>query len=155
MLQEARITGWELQLEGIPVTLNPDSAAGWIIKQEGIDMVIVGADMIMAEGDAVKRIGTYSLSILAKEHKIPFYVAATTSTIYPDVRSDDVPVSIRDCRQITHVQGIQIAPYLESDQIKNYSQDVTPHENITEIITEIGIVSEPYRERIQKIIFSR
>ena len=82
-------------------------------------------------------------------------VSAPTSSIYPDVRSDDVQVSARDCREVTHVQGIQIAPFLESDQIKNYGQDVTPHENITGIITEIGIIRGPCKERIQKIIFSR
>lgn len=79
--QGARITAWELELEGIPVELKPDSAAGWIMKQEGIDMVMVGADRIAANGDTFSNLGTYSLSILAREHKIPFYVAAPLYSI--------------------------------------------------------------------------
>lgn len=152
LLQGARITAWELNLEEIPVTLNTDNSAGWIMKQEGIDIVIVGADRIAANGDVANKIGTYSLSILAKEHKIPFYVAAPCSTIDRKTKSgDDIIIEQRDHREVTHVQSLRIAPHLGRDEIRNYAFDVTPHENIAGIITEVGIVREPYRENIQKI----
>ena len=149
LLQGARITAWELDLEGIPVTLNPDNAAGWIMKKDGIDMVIVGADRIAANGDTANKIGTYSLSILAKEHGIPFYVAAPTSTIDKNIETGEkIKIEERDMREITHVQCLRVAPHLDKNHVKNYAFDVTPHNNIAGIITEAGIIHEPYKDAI-------
>lgn len=145
LLQGSRITAWELKLEGIPVTLNTDNAAGWIMKQEGVDMVVVGADRIAVNGDAANKIGTYSLSILAKEHGIPFYVAAPKSTIDLDTKTgDDIEIEQRSRREVTHVRCLRIAPHLSRNEVRNYAFDVTPHENIAGIITESGIHTEPY-----------
>lgn len=151
LLQGARITAWELKLEGIPVILNPDNSAGWIMRKEGIDIVIVGADRIAANGDTANKIGTYSLSILAKEHGIPFYVAAPLSTMDVDTETgDDIVIEQRDHREVTHVQCLRVAPLLDKDQVRNYAFDVTPHDNIAGIITNVGIVREPYRKNIQE-----
>lgn len=140
LLQGARITAWELNREGIPVTLITDNSAGWIMKKEGIDMVIVGADRIAANGDTANKIGTYSLSILAKEHGIPFYVAAPSSTIDMKIESGrDIVIEERSSREVTHVRGVGVATYLSEKEVRNYAFDVTPHENITGIITERGI----------------
>lgn len=150
LLQGARITAWELKLEGIPVTLITDNMAGWVMKKEGIDMVIVGADRIAANGDAANKIGTYSLSILAKEHNIPFYIAAPISTIDFHARTgEDIIIEERDYQEVTLVRGADIAPYLSKDEVKNFAFDVTPHENITGIITEKGILTVPYIESIK------
>lgn len=153
LLQGARITAWELKLESIPVTLITDNSAGWIMKKEDIDMVIVGADRIAANGDTTNKIGTYSLSILAKAHSIPFYVAAPRSTI--DQKSetgDDIVIEPRDYREVTHVQCLRIAPHLDKDHVKNYAFDITPHSNITGIITEVGIIREPYIENMRELL---
>jgi len=153
LLQGTRITAWELKQEGIPVTLNTDNMAGWIMKKDGIDIVIVGADRIAANGDTANKIGTYSLSILAKEHKIPFYVAAPTSTIDSNTETgDDIVIEKRNYREVTHVRGAELASYLSEDEVINYAFDVTPHENIEGIITEKGIITEPYEKNIKKII---
>ena len=149
LLQGARITAWELSLEEIPVTLNPDGAAGWIMKKESIDMVIVGADRIAANGDTANKIGTYSLSILAKEHGIPFYVAAPTSTIDKTTfTGDEIMIEERDCREVTHVQCLRVAPHLDKKHVRNYAFDVTPCNNITGIITEAKMIHGQYRETI-------
>ena len=149
LLQGARITAWELNLEGIPVILNPDGAAGWIMKKEDIDMVVVGADRIAANGDTANKIGTYSLSILAKEHGIPFYVAAPTSTIDKTTFTrDEIVIEERDHREVTHVQCLRVAPHLDKKHVRNYAFDVTPRNNITGIITEAKIIHEPYKENI-------
>lgn len=155
LLQGARITVWELMQEQLPVTLNPDNAAGWIMRQEGIDMVIVGADRIAANGDTANKVGTYSLSILAKEHGIPFFVAAPTSTIdRKNKTGEDILPTIeqRDYREVTHVQCLRIAPHLEKDHVKNYAFDITPHENIRGIITEKGIVEYPDELRMREVL---
>lgn len=153
LLQGARITAWELKLEGIPVTLNTDNMAGWIMRKEGIDIVLVGADRIAANGDTANKIGTYSLSILAKEHGIPFYVAAPTSTIDTATRTgDEIKIEQRDPREVTHIRYLRIAPPLDKDHVRNYAFDITPHGNIKGIITEKGIISDPYKENIRGII---
>ncbi|MBU7031322.1 MAG: S-methyl-5-thioribose-1-phosphate isomerase [Theionarchaea archaeon] len=149
LLQGARITAWELHIEQIPVVLLPDDAAGWVMKSDRIDMVVVGADRIAANGDTANKIGTYSLSILAKEHDIPFYIAAPLSTIDLETKAgSDIPIEERDYREVTCVRNLKIATYLREDQVKNYAFDVTPHEHITGIITERGIITEPYGENI-------
>lgn len=151
LLQGARITAWELKLERIPVTLITDNSAGWIMKQERVDTVIVGADRIAANGDTANKIGTYSLSILAKEHGIPFYVAAPRSTIDLNIETgDDIPIEERDYREVTHFHGVGVTPFLAKDEVKNYVFDVTPHENITGIVTEIGIIHDPCKINITR-----
>jgi len=149
-LQGARLTAYELQADGIPVTLITDNMAGWMMKQGKIDGVIVGADRIAANGDVANKIGTYSVSVLAKAHGIPMYVAAPTSTIDFSITSgDEIVIEERDCREISHICGIQIAP--DGVAMENPAFDVTPHQNVTAIITEKGVVYPPYDINIPKL----
>ena len=150
LLQGARLTVWELQHEAIPVTLITDSMAGCFMNQGKIDLVIVGADRIAANGDVANKIGTYTLAVLAKENSIPFYVAAPTSTIDLSLPSGaEIPIEQRDPEEITHIQGIRIAP--EGTNVANPAFDVTPHTYISAIITEKGIIREPYLDGLEKI----
>jgi methylthioribose-1-phosphate isomerase len=150
LLQGARLTTWELMQEGIPVTLITDSMAGYFMQQKKIDCVIVGADRIAANGDVANKIGTYTLAVLAKESKIPFYVAAPTSTIDLSLSSGDkIPIEERSPEEVTHIQGVLIAP--EGVRAANPAFDVTPHSHITAIITEKGIIREPYTEGLKGI----
>lgn len=150
VLQGARLTSWELIQAGIPVTLIPDNAAGAIMKRGEIDMVIVGTDRTVRNGDVANKIGTYSLAVLAKENNIPFYVAAPLSSIDLSIPSgEDIPIEERDPSEVTQIRGkiiskddpkiglVQIAP--DSVKAKNYAFDVTPARYITGIITEKGI----------------
>jgi methylthioribose-1-phosphate isomerase len=138
LLQGARLTAWELMREDIPVTLITDSMAGYFMKQERIDCVIVGADRIAANGDVANKIGTYTLAVLAKENSIPFYVAAPSSTIDMSLASGDkIPIEERDPRELTHIQGVPIAP--EGITAANPAFDITPHDYVSAIITEKGI----------------
>jgi methylthioribose-1-phosphate isomerase len=148
LLQGARLTTWELMQEGIPVTLITDSMVGYFMQQRKIDCVIVGADRIAANGDVANKIGTYTLAVLAKENKIPFYVAAPTSTIDLSLSSGDkIPIEERSPEEVTHIQGVPIAP--EGVRAANPAFDVTPHSYITAIITEKGIIKEPYTEGLK------
>ena len=150
LLQGARLTVWELQHEAIPVTLITDSMAGYFMNQRKIDLVIVGADRIAANGDVANKIGTYTLAVLAKENSIPFYVAAPTSTIDLSLPSGaEIPIEQRDPEEITHIQGIRITP--EGTNVANPAFDVTPHTYISAIITEKGIIREPYLDGLEKI----
>jgi len=150
LLQGARLTTWELMQEGIPVTLITDSMAGYFMQQRKIDCVIVGADRIAANGDVANKIGTYTLAVLAKESKIPFYVAAPTSTIDLSLSSGDkIPIEERSPEEVTHIQGIPTAP--EGIRAANPAFDVTPHSYITAIITEKGIIREPYGKELLNI----
>jgi len=150
LLQGARLTTWELMQEGIPVTLITDSMAGYFIQRKKVDCVIVGADRIAANGDAANKIGTYTLAVLAKENEIPFYVVAPTSTIDLSLRSgDEIPIEERSPEEVTHIQGVPIAP--EGVKVANPAFDVTPHSYITAIITEKGIIREPYKEGLKKV----
>jgi methylthioribose-1-phosphate isomerase len=149
LLQGARLTTWELRQEGIPVTLVTDSMAGYFMQQKKIDCVIVGADRIAANGDAANKIGTYTLAVLAKESEIPFYIAAPTSTIDLSLSSGDkIPIEERSPEEVTHIQGMPIAP--EGIRAANPAFDVTPHSHITAIITEKGIIKEPYTEGLKE-----
>jgi methylthioribose-1-phosphate isomerase len=151
LLQGARLTTWELMQEGIPVTLITDSMAGYFMHQGKIDCVIVGADRIAANGDVANKIGTYSLAVLAKESGIPFYVAAPTSTIDLSLGSGDgIPIEERNPEEVSHIQGVPIAP--EGIKAANLAFDVTPHRYTAAIITEKGIVREPYSEGLTKIV---
>jgi methylthioribose-1-phosphate isomerase len=148
LLQGARLTTWELTQEGIPVTLITDSMAGYFMQQKKIDCVIVGADRITANGDVANKIGTYTLAVLAKENKIPFYVAAPTSTIdLPLSSGDKIPIEERSPEEVTHIQGVAIAP--EGIKAANPAFDVTPHGYITAIITEKGIIRKPFIEGLK------
>jgi len=150
LLQGARLTTWELMQEGIPVTLITDSMAGYFMHQKKIDCVIVGADRIAANGDVANKIGTYTLAVLAKESKIPFYVAAPTSTIDLSLSSGDkIPIEERSPDEVTHIQGVPIAP--AGIRAANPAFDVTPHGYVTAIITEKGIIREPYTEGLKGI----
>lgn len=153
LLQGARIVAWELKLEGIPVTLIPDNAAGWVMEKDGIDMVIVGAYRIVANGDTANSIGTYSLSILAKEHGIPFYVAAPLHKIDLTMKTgDEIMIEKRDYREVTHVRNVDVASFLNRNEVINYAFDMTPNKNITGIITEAGIIRESYRKNLKRIL---
>jgi len=150
LLQGARLTTWELKKANIPFSLITDSMAGYFMSREKVDCVIVGADRIVANGDTSNKIGTYTLAVLAKENGIPFYVAAPTTTL--DMTLDkgiDIPIEQRSPEEVTHVQGVAIAP--EGTQAQNPAFDVTPHQYITAIITEKGIIREPYGEGLRGI----
>jgi len=150
LLQGARLTAWELRQEGIPVTLITDSMAGYFMQRKKVDCVIVGADRIAANGDVANKIGTYTLAVLAKENKIPFYVAAPTSSIDLSLSSGDkIPIEERSPEEVTHIQGVPIAP--EGIRAANPAFDVTPHGYVTAIITERGIVTASYTEGLKGI----
>ncbi|MCK5433741.1 MAG: S-methyl-5-thioribose-1-phosphate isomerase, partial [Dehalococcoidales bacterium] len=128
-----------------------DSMAGYFISRGEVDCVIVGADRIVANGDTANKIGTYTLAVLAKENGIPFYVAAPTTTIDTSLASgDEIPIEQRSPAEVTHIQGVSIAP--EGTQARNPAFDVTPHRYITAIITENGIITEPYGEGIKGVV---
>lgn len=142
-LQGARLTTWELQRDGIPVTLIPDSAAGHLMRTGQIDLAIVGADRIAQNGDTANKIGTYTVAVLCARHGLPFYVAAPTSTIdlaTPD--GDHIPIEKRPAAEVREVFGHPIAP--PDIPVENPSFDVTPAELVTAIITERGVVRAPY-----------
>ncbi len=150
-LQGARLTAWELAKDRIPVTLITDNMAGCLMQKGLIDLVIVGADRIAANGDTANKIGTYSVAVLAKEHGIPFYVAAPCSTIDIRIKSGEgIPIEERKEWEVTHVGGKRMAP--EGIPVLNPAFDVTPHSYLTGIITERGILKPPYRRSIAKAL---
>jgi methylthioribose-1-phosphate isomerase len=150
LLQGARLTAWELKQAKIPFTLITDSMAGYFMSKGEIDCVIVGADRIAANGDTANKIGTYSLAVLAKENNIPFYVAAPLTTVDPALASgDEIPIEFRSPDEVTHIQGVSIAP--EGVEALNPAFDVTPHPYISAIITDGGIIRAPFGEGIRKI----
>lgn len=149
-LQGSRLTAYELQADGIPVTLITDNMAGWMMKQGKIDCVVVGADRIAANGDVANKIGTFSLAVLAKYHEIPFYVAAPTSTIDFKLKTGDgIVIEERSPREVTHMGDIQLAP--EGINVRNPAFDVTDHSLITAMITEEGVLKPPYEQGIAKL----
>jgi len=149
-LQGAHLTAWELKKADIPFTLITDSMAGHFMSRGEISCVIAGADRIAANGDTANKIGTYSLAVLAMEHGIPFYIAAPTTTIDLSLACGaQIPIEERDPEEVTRIQGIGIAP--EGTKAANPAFDVTPHLYITAIITEKGIIKEPYGERLRKV----
>jgi methylthioribose-1-phosphate isomerase len=142
-LQGARLTAWELLQAGIPATLIADNMAGYFMSQGKVDLVLVGADRIAANGDVANKIGTYTLAVLARENGIPFYSVAPTSTVDLNVASGaDIPIEQRDPHEVTHIRGVPIAP--EGVQAANPAFDVTPHRYVTGIVTEAGIVHPPF-----------
>lgn len=147
VLQGSRLTAWELVKEGIPGTLIVDSAAGALMSHGGVDCVIVGADRIAANGDVANKIGTYTLAVLARQHAIPFYVAAPISTVDLGTSTGrDIPIEERSPEEITQIEGRPLAP--ENIAVYNPAFDVTPHDFITAIITEQGIARAPYIEAL-------
>ena len=153
LLQGARLTTWELASEGIPFTLIADTMTGYFLSRGGIDCVIVGADRIAANGDVANKIGTYNIAVLAMENGVPFYVAAPSSSIDLSLPSGDgIPIEERSPEEVTRIEGIPIAPV--GVQVANPAFDVTPHLYVTAIITERGVVREPYEIRLKKVLSS-
>ena len=149
-LQGSRLTAWELMKDGIPTTVISDNMAGAMMKQGKIGAVVVGADRIAANGDVANKIGTYTVAVLAKEHGIPFYVAAPFSTV--DFETPDggkIPIEQRATREITHIAGKAIAP--EGVKVENPAFDVTPAKYVSAIITERGVVNPPYEENLRRL----
>jgi len=148
-LQGARLTAWELDRDGIPVSLITDSMAGYIMSKGMVDAVVVGADRIAVNGDVANKIGTYTISVLAKEHGIPFYVAAPVSTIDFDCPGGGaIPIEERNPDEVTHVSGVRIAPGVN---VYNPAFDITPNGNVTSIITENGAVVSPFAVSLPKL----
>ncbi len=149
-LQGARLTAWELQQDNIPVTLITDSMSGHLMKKGRVQAVVVGSDRIAANGDVANKIGTYMVAVLAKQHDIPFYVAAPLSTVDLNCPTgEEIPIEERNTREITHVQDIQLAP--EGISVNNYAFDITPNELVAAIITEKGVARAPYTESLRKM----
>jgi methylthioribose-1-phosphate isomerase len=153
-LQGSRLTAWELAKDNIPVTVITDSMAGHVMKQGKVDCVVVGADRIAANGDAANKIGTYMVAVLAKQHSIPFYVAAPISTIDLSIASgEQIPIEERDAREVTHVRGQQLAP--DGVDVHNFAFDVTPNKLIAAIITDRGVARPPYDESLRTLVNAR
>jgi methylthioribose-1-phosphate isomerase len=149
-LQGSRLTAWELLKDGIPTTVISDNMAGSMMKQGKIEAIVVGADRIAANGDVANKIGTYSVAILAKEHNIPFYVAAPISTV--DLETPDgsqIPIEQRNAKEVTHMAGKQVTP--TGVGIENPAFDVTPARYVTAIITEKGVARAPYDQSLRAL----
>jgi methylthioribose-1-phosphate isomerase len=153
VLQGARLTCWELLEDRIPATLITDNMAGFLMAQGKVNLVIVGADRIAANGDTANKIGTYSLAILAKEHRIPFYVAAPLSTIDRSIADGrGIPIEERQADEVRELHGVRTAP--EKVEVYNPAFDVTPHRYVTAIITEAGVAKRPFGPSIRRIFKS-
>ena len=149
-LQGARLTAWELWKDGIDVRVISDNMAGSFMRQGLIDAVVVGADRIAANGDVANKIGTYSVAVLAKQHQIPFYVAAPFSTL--DLKIPDgshIPIEQRDPSEMTHISGVRVVP--DGVPVFNPAFDVTPNSFVTAIITDRGIAVPPYIENLRRL----
>src|SRR6266851_749339 len=149
-LQGARLTTWELMKDGIPTTVIADNMAGAMMKQGKIKAVVVGADRIAANGDVANKIGTYTVAVLAKEHAIPFYVAAPWSTVDMNTpHGDQIPIEQRSPKEVTHHAGKQVAP--DGVLVENPAFDVTPSKYIAAIITERGLARSPLAESLKEL----
>ena len=148
-LQGASLTAFEMLEEEIPSTLIVDSTAATLMKKQVIDKVVVGADRIAKNGDTANKIGTFMLSVLAKEYDIPFYIAAPISTVDFEIESgEEIEIEIRDDKEVTEIRSVRITP--EGVDVYNPAFDVTPAENITAIITEQGVIRPPFSENLEK-----
>lgn len=149
-LQGARLTAWELHHEGIPATLIADNMAGHLMARGEIDAVVVGSDRIAANGDVANKIGTYTVAVLAKEHGLPFYVAAPISTFDLNTANGDaIPIEERPEEEVTHHGGKRLAP--EGIAVRNPAFDVTPHRYVTAIVCERGVARAPYAESLRAL----
>jgi methylthioribose-1-phosphate isomerase len=150
-LQGARLTAWELQQLGIPFSLIADNAAGYFLRQGRVNLVLVGADRIAANGDVANKIGTYKLAVVARENGVPFYSVAPTSTVDLSLTTgDEIPIEERDPEEVTVIGGVRIAP--EGIDVANPAFDVTPHRYVTGIITENGIVYPPFQVNLRRAV---
>jgi methylthioribose-1-phosphate isomerase len=153
-LQGLRLTSFELMEDGIPVHVIADNAAGLFMRRKMVDLVITGADRIAANGDTANKIGTYQIAVLAKENRIPFYVAAPLSTIDLTIKDGDkIPIEERDPSEITHLRGCMIGP--KGVKALNPAFDITPARYITAIITEKGIIRPPFTTALKKIFATK
>lgn len=149
-LQGLRLTAWELAKDNIPVTVITDNMAGHVMKNGQVDAVVVGADRIAANGDTANKIGTYMVAVLAKQHSIPFYVAAPITTLDLTLASGtEIPIEERDPSEVTHIREHRLAP--EGIAVQNPAFDVTPNELITAIITDKGIAEAPFEESLRRL----
>jgi methylthioribose-1-phosphate isomerase len=149
-LQGSRLTAWELMKDGIPTTVIADNMAGAMMRLGKIQAVIVGADRIAANGDVANKIGTYSVAVLAKEHAIPFYVAAPWSTVDLNTPTgEQIPIEQRSPMEVTHHAGKQVAP--DGVQVENPAFDVTPNKYVAAVITERGIARAPFSDSLQEL----
>ena len=152
-LQGARLTAWEMVQEKIPCTLITDNMAGHLMSRGEVDVVIVGADRIAANGDVANKIGTYALAVMAKRHGIPFYVAAPVSTFDPAIPDGShIPIEERSADEVTGYRKLRWAP--KGVKVRNHAFDVTPADLVTGIICEKGVVLNPDREGIRKLLAS-
>jgi len=150
-LQGLRLTAWELAKDNIPVTVITDNMAGHVMKNGDVNVVVVGADRIAANGDAANKIGTYMVAVLARKHEIPFYVAAPITTLDLSLKSgQEIPIEQRDRKEVTHIRGQQMAP--DGIEVSNPAFDVTPNDLITAIITDRGVARAPYTESLRKLM---
>jgi methylthioribose-1-phosphate isomerase len=149
-LQGLRLTAWELAKDDIPVTVITDNMAGHVMKNGKVDSVVVGADRIAANGDTANKIGTYMVAVLAREHGIPFYVAAPLTTLDMTLKSGaEIPIEEREAREITHIKEHQLAP--DGISVHNPAFDVTPNNLIAAIITDKGVARAPYEESLKRL----
>ena len=149
-LQGLRLTAWELAKDEIPVTVITDNMAGHVMKSGKVDAVVVGADRIAGNGDTANKIGTYMVAVLAREHKIPFYVAAPLTTLDLKLKSgEEIPIEERDKKEVTHIREYQLAP--DGVGVHNPAFDVTPNHLITAIITDKGVARPPYDETLKQL----
>jgi len=150
-LQGLRLTAWELAKDNIPVTVITDNMAGHVMQSGKVNLVVVGADRIAGNGDTANKIGTYMVAVLAKQHSIPFYVAAPISTLDLTLKTGkEIPIEQRDIKEVTHIGGQQMAP--DGIEVSNPAFDLTPNELIAAIITDRGVARRPYVESLKKLI---
>jgi methylthioribose-1-phosphate isomerase len=150
-LQGARLTAWELMQVGVPMTLIADNAAGYYMRAGKVQKCFVGSDRVAANGDIANKIGTYKIAVVAHENNIPFYAVMPTSTIDMTLpHGDAIPIEERDPREVTHIEGVPIAP--EGVHVGNPAFDVTPHKYITALVTEKGVVRPPFDANLLRIM---
>ena len=148
LLQGARLTAWELEQEGIPYDVVTDNSVGALMGRGLVDAVVTGSDRVAANGDVANKIGTYTVAAMADRHGVPYYAALPTSTIDPDVPSGDaIPIEERAPDEVTTINGVRITP--ERASAVNYAFDVTPHDLVAGIITEVGVLRPPYEASIR------
>ncbi len=149
-LQGARLTAWELMRAGVPMTLIADNAAGYYMRRGKIQKCFVGSDRVAANGDVANKIGTYKIAVVAYENRIPFYAVMPTSTIDMTLPNGDViPIEERDAREVTHIEGVPIAP--EGVRVGNPAFDVTSNKYITALVTERGVVYPPFDVNLARL----